>query len=62
MLLNEFLKEHCKVQRLEANVLEQQKEIKALTATVKKQASQIQKMSAELELSKPGPQSVVNIQ
>ncbi|MGB8803893.1 MAG: hypothetical protein WCC93_03125 [Chthoniobacterales bacterium] len=43
MLLDEFLKEHRKVQQLEANALEQQKEIKTLAATVKKQASQIQK-------------------
>jgi len=62
MLLNEFLKEHRKVQQLEANALEQQKEIKALAATVKNQASQIQKVSVELELSKPAPQTVANNQ
>jgi uncharacterized coiled-coil protein SlyX len=38
MLLNEFLKEHRKVQELEANAAEQQKEIKALATTVKEQA------------------------
>jgi Chaperone of endosialidase len=62
MLLNEFLKEHRKVQQLEANALEQQKEIKALAATVKQQASQIQKVSAKIELSKAAPQTVVNNQ
>jgi uncharacterized coiled-coil protein SlyX len=60
MLLNEFLKEHRKVQQLEANALAQEKEIKALAAAVKQQASQIQKVSAELELSKASPQTVAN--
>ena len=62
MLLNEFLKEHRKVQQLEANALEQQKEIEALAATVKQQASQNQKVSAKIELSKAAPQTVVNNQ
>jgi hypothetical protein len=69
MLLNEFLKEHKafvqeqrKVQELEAKDAERQKEIKALIATVKEQASQIQKVSAQLELSKAVPQTVLNNQ
>jgi hypothetical protein len=62
MLLNEFLKEHRKVQQLEAAAAEQQKEIKALTASVKEQAAQIQKVSAQLELSKPAPQIVADNQ
>jgi hypothetical protein len=41
---------------------EQQKKIRALAETVKKQASQIQNVSAELELNKPQPQSVANNQ
>ena len=48
MLLNEFLKEHRKVEQLE-------KQIAALTAG-------LQKVSAQLELSKPAPQTVVNNQ
>jgi hypothetical protein len=64
MLLNEFLKEHCKVEELEKNlratIAEQQKEIKALTASVKQQASQIQKVSEQLEVSKPAPQMVAD--
>jgi len=55
MLLNEFLKEHSTVQELK-------KEVAALMATVKEQASQIQKVSAELELSKAAPQIVANNQ
>jgi hypothetical protein len=53
MLLNEFLKEHD-------TVLELKKEIAALTATVKEQATQIQKVSTQVELSNPAPQMVVN--
>jgi len=60
MLLNEFLKEHHKVQQLEANDAEQQKEIKALITAFKEQAAQIQKVSAQLEVSKPAPQTALN--
>ncbi len=60
MLLNEFLKEQRKVEDLEANAAQQHKEITALAATVKEQASQIQKVSAQLEASKPTPQVVNN--
>jgi hypothetical protein len=71
MLLNEFLKEHRKVQQQEATITQQrqdfeaaisqqQKEIKTLAATVKEAASQIQKVSAQLEMSKPAQQTVLN--
>ena len=66
MLLNEFLKEHRKVEQLEndfqATVAEQQKEIQALTAQLKEQAAQIQTVSAQLEVSKAAPQTVANNQ
>jgi len=62
MLLNEFLKEHGKVEKLEATAAQQQKEVKALTAALKEQAAQIQKVSAQLEASKPASQMVVNNQ
>ena len=62
MLLNEFLKEHRKVQELEATASQQQQAIKALTASVKAQASQIQTVSAQLELSKSAPQMADNHQ
>jgi len=56
MLLNEFLKEHRKVEELkkdfQATVAQQQKEIQALTARLEEQAAQIQKVSAELEVNK----------
>jgi hypothetical protein len=48
MLLNEFLKEHQTVQELKKQVAE-------LTAG-------LQKLSAQLELSKSAPQSVLNDQ
>ena len=64
MLLNEFLKEHRKIENLkndfQATVTQQQKEIAAVTAIVKEQAAQIQKVSAQLEASKPAPQVVSN--
>jgi hypothetical protein len=73
MLLNEFLKEHRKVEGLEATVAKQKKEfeaaiaqlrkeVSALTANLKEQATQIQKVSAELELRRPVPQMVDNTQ
>ena len=60
MLLNEFLKEHKTVQDQGATIAELKKEIAALAATVKEQAAQIQKVSAQLEASKPAPQAVNN--
>ena len=62
MLLNEFLKEHRKVEELSSIVAEQRKEINALAAAVKKEAAQVQKVSAQVELSKTEPQMVVNKQ
>jgi hypothetical protein len=55
MLLNEFLKEHQRVLELEANAARQQKQIDALTAG-------LQKVSAQLELSKVAPRTVLNDQ
>jgi hypothetical protein len=60
MLLNEFLKEHRKVEDLQATAAQQAKEIKTLNATLKEQAAQIQKVSARIEASRPAPQVVVN--
>jgi len=45
--------EHCKVNKLQAAVA-------GLTTTVKEQAAQIQKVSTQLEGSKPTPQVVNN--
>jgi hypothetical protein len=67
MLLNEFLKEHrqmpqlegkaqeqdAKTQRQEALIVQQQKQIEALTAVV-------QKVSEEIEVNKTTPQLVAD--
>jgi len=57
MLLNEFLKEHRKVEQLtkdfQSKFTEQQKQIETLTAG-------LQKVSTQLEASKPAPQVVNN--
>jgi uncharacterized coiled-coil protein SlyX len=79
MLINEFLKEHLKVEEqerrvseqsrkaqeqeatiaeLKASVGRQQKGIDALTARLKEQAAQIQKVSARFEVSNSAPQGV----
>ena len=60
MLLNEFLKEHKKVEEQEKTIVELKSGMTALAATVKEQAVQIQKVSAQLEASKPAPQMVNN--
>jgi hypothetical protein len=67
MLLNEFLKEHRTVQDLKATAEKQQttialqeSQIKALTASLQEQATQIQKVSAQVEMIKPAPQVVEN--
>jgi hypothetical protein len=64
MLLNEFLKEHRKVQEQEATITQLRKDlgttIAQLTARLDEQAAQIQKVSAELEMSKSAPQIVDN--
>ena len=41
MLLNEFLKEHREVQELKTTVVEQQKQIEALTASLQKITAQL---------------------
>ena len=50
MLLNEFLKAHRTVQEQGAMIAQQQKQIEALAAGV-------QKVSAQLELSKTAPET-----
>ncbi len=45
-----------------ATAAQQQGQIKAVTATLKEQAAQIQKVSEQLEASKPAPQMVLNNQ
>ena len=74
MLLNEFLKEHKKVQELKSTaakqeatianlrstIAQQQKGMDAVTARLDEQAAQIQKVSAQVEMNKPALQMVGN--
>jgi len=67
MLLNEFLKEHRKVEaqaainhRQEAAIAQQQKEIAALTAALNAQAAQVQKVSDQLKAQASNPRVVAN--
>ena len=53
MLLDEFLKEHRKVEEQEATIVRLQKQIEALTAG-------LQKVSVQLDLSKSARQTVSN--
>ena len=67
MLLNEFLKDHRKVEeqdgkqkKLEATVAEQRKEIQALTAALKAQAAQVQRVSDQIRTQASAPRVVAN--
>jgi hypothetical protein len=69
MLLNEFIKEHRKVeeqareiQKQKATITELKKGMETVVAHLKEQASQIQKVSAQLEARKSSPQIVLNNQ
>ncbi|HET9417833.1 MAG TPA: tail fiber domain-containing protein, partial [Chthoniobacterales bacterium] len=60
MLLNEFLKEHRKVQELETARTEEQKEIAELKQQLHEQSEAIRKVSERVELPRPAPQVVDN--
>jgi hypothetical protein len=73
MLLNEFLKEHRRVEELksamaqqrrdfEAAIVRQQKTTEALVARLNEQEARIQKVSAQAEMRKPGSQMLVENQ
>jgi precorrin-4 methylase len=59
MLLNEFLKEHRKVQEQERTIAELKSGMTTLAAAVKEQAAQIQKVSAQIEISRSAPEQVI---
>jgi uncharacterized coiled-coil protein SlyX len=60
MLLNEFLKEHGRVEQLKTTVSAQEKQIAMLTASLKEQGAQIQKVSAQLGVNKQSLQTVAD--
>jgi len=60
MLLNEFLKEHRTVQEQKATIAQLEKGMKTVIARLEEQASQIQKVTAQIELSKAVRQTALN--
>jgi antitoxin component HigA of HigAB toxin-antitoxin module len=74
MLLNEFLKEHRKIEaqqskidkqeatmtELKSIIAQQQEGMEVLAMRLEEHGSQIQKVSAQIGVSKPAPQTVVN--
>jgi len=60
MLLNEFLKEHRTVQEQKATIAQLEKGMKTVIARLEEQASQIQKVSARIEVSKAVGQTALN--
>jgi len=71
MLLNEFLKEHHKIEKLEASLAQQRRDLKATIAELKEeiehvaapskgQEKTIQKVSARAELNKPVSRKIAN--
>jgi trimeric autotransporter adhesin len=67
MLLNEFLKEHkkveeqaCEIHEQKATIGELKEGMEVLTTQLRDQAGQIQKVSAQVELTKPAPQMVAS--
>src|SRR5260370_15630932 len=66
MLLNEFLKQHRKVEALQASFAQQQKDFQVTAAHQQKQiealTAGLQKVSAQLEASRPAPRTVGNNQ
>src|SRR6266480_1606926 len=64
MLLNEFLKTHSKMEEQEATIAHLKQELQATATHQQKQiealTTGLQKVSAELETTKPAPQTVLN--
>ena len=56
MLLNEFLKEHRRVEELKAAMAQQRKDFEAVVARLNEQEARIQKVSAQVEAPKPASQ------
>jgi hypothetical protein len=60
MMLNEFIKEHKKVEAQQASIAELKSTVALQQKQLEEQAAQIQKVSAQLEVSKPAPTTVAN--
>jgi small-conductance mechanosensitive channel len=64
MLLNEFLKEHRKVEQQESTIRQLKNDLQATAAHQEEQiealTASLQKMSAQVEMGRPAPQVVDN--
>jgi hypothetical protein len=60
MLLNEFLKEHRKVEEQEATIAQLKKEMETVVARLTEHDSKIQKVSAQIEVNKAIGQTALN--
>jgi predicted RNase H-like nuclease (RuvC/YqgF family) len=60
MLLNEFLKEHKRVEEQQATISELKSEMTALTVTVQEQASELQQVKTQMQIKSSAPVIVKN--
>ena len=60
MLLNEFLKEHRKVEEQQATISQLKRGMETMVARLKEQESKIQKVSDQLEAGRSAQQVVLN--
>jgi uncharacterized coiled-coil DUF342 family protein len=51
MLLNEFLKEHCKVEEQQATIAELKREMETVVARLKEHDSKIQEVSDQVQMN-----------
>ena len=60
MLLNEFLKEHRKIEEQQAIIVQLKKEMETVVARLTDQESKIQRVSDHVQMEKPNARVVVN--
>ena len=60
MLLNEFLKEHRKVEKQEATIAQLKKEVETMVAHAREQDAQIQRVRDEVRMNRPDAQTVAS--
>ncbi len=67
MLLNEFLKEHrrverqeCKIQEQETTIAQLKREMETVVTHAKEQDANIQRVSAQVEIRQPAPRMAIN--
>ncbi len=60
MLLNEFLKEHCRVEEQQATIAALKSELQTVTTGLEQQAAQIEKVITQVELQKETAQTIAD--